>query len=372
MTAKAAIDHRLHSEGLQHVSKRLRIGIVGAGGIAQGAHIPGYKSVGDRVELAAISDIDVDRAKQVAEEHGFKSYYQDYEEMLQKADLDAVSVCTPNKFHAPVTIAALEAGCHVLCEKPPAITAAEAKAMVDKAAETGKKLTFGLHQRFQSEVQACKRLIDGGELGHIYAVRVDALRRRGIPGWGVFTNKELQGGGPVIDIGVHMLDVALYLMGYPKPVQILAKTYQEIGTRPGVGVMGEWDWDNFQVEDLAMAMIKFDNGASLLLESSFAQDMEELERMGVRLSGRNGGATVFPLKVFKEMYGGLYDITPAWLPRVERAHTAQVQHFVEACFGEHDVMVKGDEAVRLQQILENIYISADTDDIVYIGDAEAR
>jgi len=348
------------------VARQLRIGIIGVGGIAQYAHIPGYKELGDEVELVACADVNVERARQVAATYGIARAYEEYREMLEREELDAVSICTPNKFHAPATIAALEAGCHVLCEKPPALSVAEARAMVEAAARAGKVLTFGLHYRFTTEVQAAKRAIDGGEIGHVYAARVDAIRRRGIPGWGVFTNKELQGGGPVIDIGVHMLDTCLYLMGYPKPVQVLAKTYQEIGTRPGVGALGQWDWENFQVEDLAMAMIKLENGATILLETSFAQNIDVMERMNVRLSGREGGVNVFPLKISKEMHGGLYDITPAWLPKVEHPHREEVKHFVAACRGEHEPMVTAEEAVRLQQVLDAIYQSAEKDDIVYL------
>jgi len=362
---------RSYLEGVS-LSDRLRVGIIGVGGIATGAHIPGYQAVEDKVEFVACADVNADRAREVAEKFGFSASYGDYKEMLAKEKLDVVSVCTPNKFHAPATIAALEAGCHVLCEKPPALTTAEAVEMVKTAEKHGKILTFGLMTRYSSEVQACKRLIEGGELGKVYFARVDALRRRGIPGWGVFTNKELQGGGPVIDIGVHMLDTALYLMGYPKPTQVLASAYQEIGTRPGVGTMGSWDWQNFQIEDLAVAMIKFENGASILLETSFAQNIEELGKMNVRLSGTEGGANLFPLKVFKEAYGALYDWTPAWMPKVDKRHTEEVKHFVRACLGEvepgDDPMVTGSQAIRLQQVLDAIYQSAEKDDIVYINE----
>lgn len=340
--------------------------MIGTGGIARGAHIPGYKEIADMIELVACADVNLERAEEVAAEHGIGKAYSDYKEMLEKEKLDIVSVCTPNKFHAPASIAALEAGCHVLCEKPPAMNVKEAEAMIEAAKQNNKLITFGLHFRFSTEVQALKRLIDGGELGGIYAARVDALRRRGIPGWGVFTNKELQGGGPVIDIGVHMIDTALYLMGYPKPVQVLATTYQEIGNRPGVGTMGDWGWDHFEVEDLAMAMIKFDNGATVLLETSFAQNIEELSKMNVRLSGKDGGANVFPLKVFKEMHGGLFDYSPAWIKKVERPHREEVKHFVRACLGEHAPMVKPEEAIRLQHVLDAIYESAKLDDIVYL------
>lgn len=349
------------------MSRPLRIGIIGVGGIARSAHIPGYLALPDEAELVACADVAFDRAQAVASEFGIPHAFGDYQEMLRSVPLDAVSVCTPNKYHAPVTIAALEAGCHVLCEKPPALSAVEAEAMADKARSVGKVLTFGLHYRFRSEVQACKRMVDAGELGPIYFARVDAVRRRGIPGWGVFTNKALQGGGPVIDIGVHMLDLALYLMGYPKPRQVLATTYRSLGGRPGVGVLGAWDWERFEVEDLAAAMIKFEDGATILLETSFAQNIEELERMNVRLSGELGGANLFPFKVFKEMHGGLFDLTPAWLPPLRTAYTEEISHFLRACRGEVEPCVTLDEAVRLQQILDAIYRSAEIDDITTVG-----
>lgn len=348
------------------MSKKLRVGIIGVGGIATGAHIPGYRQILDRVELVACADVNEARARQVAEQHGFQQAYADYAVMLQKADLDAVSVCTPNKFHAPATIAALEAGCHVLCEKPPALAAREAEAMVAAAQKAGKVLSFGLHMRFTAEGQAARRFVDGGELGEVYAVRVNALRRRGIPGWGVFTNKELQGGGPLIDIGVHVLDLALYLMGYPQPTQVLGATYQKIGSRSGVGAMGPWDWKNFQVEDLAMGMIQFENGASLLLETSFAAEIEPMEEMSLRLSGTEGGLSLFPLKVFKETHGTLLNIAPAWLPRVDRPHTEEVKHFVNACLTGGEPMVKGHEAIRLQKILDSIYTSAESGKLVTV------
>ncbi|HEX6972537.1 MAG TPA: Gfo/Idh/MocA family oxidoreductase [Limnochordia bacterium] len=348
---------------------KLRVGIIGVGGIATHAHIPGYRQLLDRVELVACADVNAERAREVAARFEFRAAYADYREMLEKEALDAVSVCTPNKFHAPASIAALEAGCHVLCEKPPALTAAEAEAMVAAAEKAKRVLTFGLHMRFTAEAQAAKRLVDGGEMGDIYAVRVNALRRRGIPGWGVFTNKELQGGGPLIDIGVHMLDLALYLMGYPVPRQVFGATFQKIGTRPGVGAMGEWNWRDFQVEDLAMGMIRFANGAAILLETSFAAEIEPMEEMSIRLSGTQGGLSLFPLKVFKESHGTLYNLTPAWLPRVERPHGEEVKHFVDACLNGGPPMVKGYEAIRLQQILEAIYRSAESGELVTIPES---
>src|SRR5690625_3423648 len=222
------------------MSKRLKIGIIGAGGIATGAHIPAYLKCSDRVEIISVADIHKQKAEDCAEKFSIPYAFDNYEDMLTELTLDAVSICTPNKFHCSATLKALEAGCHVLCEKPPAMSYEEALIMETAAKKVGKILTYGFHYRYTPEVMALKRFIEGNELGDIYTARVTAMRRRGIPGWGVFTNKELQGGGALIDIGVHMLDVALYLMGYPEPDTVLASTYQKIGNKKGVGLSGEW------------------------------------------------------------------------------------------------------------------------------------
>ena len=216
------------------------------------------------------------------------------------------------------------------CEKPPAMTAEEAERMAQAAEKAGKILTYGFHYRHAPEVEALKRFVDAGELGEIYAARVHALRRRGIPGWGVFTNKELQGGGPLIDIGVHMLDTALYLMGYPEPEVVLGSTYQKLGNRKGVGVMGDWDWKNFSVEDMARGMIRFKNGASLILESAFAANLDPLEEMNVTLMGDEGGADLFPLKIYQEKHDTLVNITPAHLPE-KGSYELEIERFVDSC-----------------------------------------
>ncbi|WP_324717227.1 Gfo/Idh/MocA family oxidoreductase [Carboxydochorda subterranea] len=337
----------------------IRVGIIGAGGIATGAHIPGYQALGDQVELVAVADVDGERARRVAAEFGFARSYTDYHEMLAQETLDAVSVCTPNKFHAPATIAALRAGCHVLCEKPPATTVLEAQAMREAAAAAGRILTFGFHMRFKSEAQAAYRFVAAGELGEIYAGRVTAMRRRGIPSWGVFTNKALQGGGPLVDIGVHVLDLALWLMDYPQPETVLGATFQKLGTRPGVAPWGPWDWQHYEVEDMAHAMIRFANGASLLLETSFAANIEPMDEMNVRLQGTEGGLTLQPLRIHREAHETLVDVTPAWLPTV-KPHHAEVAHFVRCIRGEAQPLSTPDQAVALQQIVDAIYQSAET------------
>ncbi|WP_067935952.1 Gfo/Idh/MocA family protein [Alicyclobacillus kakegawensis] len=348
------------------MADKLRVGVIGAGGIAQSIHLPNYQKQADKVELVAIADVAHERARQAAEQFGIRHHYADYEQMLREVELDAVSVCTPNKFHAPAAIAALQAGCNVLCEKPPAMTVAEAEAMAEAAARSGKILTYGLHYRYTPEVLALKRFIDAGELGEVYAARSHAVRRRGIPGWGVFTNKELQGGGALIDIGVHMLDTALHLMGYPEPELVMGSTYQRLGTRKGVGLLGQWDWQNFTVEDMARGFIRFKNGATLVLEAAFAANVEKADVMQVQLMGVEGGADVFPLKIYQEKQDTLIDVTPVYLPK-KGGHEAEVEAFVAACLGGPKPLATPEQGVTLQKIINAVYQSAETGEAVRIG-----
>lgn len=336
----------------------LKVAIIGAGGIAEGVHLPNYKKLGEKVELVAVADVVKEKAVAMAQKHGIPHAFDDYKDMFEKVEIDAVSICTPNKFHKPATLAALEAGCHVLCEKPPAMTPEEAGEMAAAAERAGKFLTYGFHYRFAPEVQALKRFITAGELGKIYAARVMATRRRGIPGWGVFTNKELQGGGPLIDIGVHMLDTALYLMDYPEPESVYGVTYQELGIKKGVGLFGDWDWENYSIEDMARAMIRFKNGASIQLETSFAANIEQKEIMNVTLMGNEGGADVFPLKIYQEKHGTLTDTTPVFLP-TKGYHELEIERFVEDCLAGVEPLSKPSEGIAIQKMVNAIYESAE-------------
>ena len=337
----------------------LKVGIIGAGGIAKNVHIPNYIACGNQVEVVAIADVVVERAQEVAELYEIPHAFGSYNEMLEKVEIDAVSVCVPNKFHAEAAIAALKAGCHVLCEKPPAMNTEEAELMMETAKKVGKILTYGFHYRYSPEVEITKSFIDADEMGEIYSARVHAIRRRGIPGWGVFTNKELQGGGPLIDIGVHMLDTALYLMGYPEPEVVLGKTHQQIGNRKGVGLLGDWDYENFTVEDMAVGMVTFKNGATLTLEAAFAANVEKNDTMQVSLMGSKGGADVFPLKIYQEKHNTLLDITPAYPPQIN-GHKREITQFVASCIEGDTPLSTPEQGVIIQRIIDAIYESADT------------
>ncbi|MBW3622208.1 MAG: Gfo/Idh/MocA family oxidoreductase [Armatimonadetes bacterium] len=336
---------------------QLRVGIIGSGGIARGVHIPNYQKI-EGVEVVACADAFEETAKSCAEQFGINQWFTDYNEMLREVKLDIVSVCTPNYLHKDPTIAALNAGVHVMCEKPIAMNAQEGREMVEAAKKSGQKLAMGLMTRQQSDVQALKRAIDCGELGEIYFGKCHALRRRGIPGWGVFGEKDKQGGGPLIDIGVHILDTTLYLMGHPKPVAVSGQTYTKFGTRKDVlGLMGQWNTETFTVEDFAVGLIRFDNGATLEIESSFAANIEH-DVMDVKLLGDQGGCSLHPLKIYTEKHRTLYDITPVFLPRAS-SHEQNIKKFVEAIRNGTEVPVPGEQGLMVTEILDALYRSAE-------------
>ncbi|KGP90268.1 oxidoreductase [Pontibacillus chungwhensis BH030062] len=347
------------------MNRKLRVGIIGAGGIARSAHIPNYQNYSDGVEVVAVANHNKDKAEDCAHEFSIHHAYEDYRDMLREMELDAVSICTPNAFHAEQAIDSMQSGCHVLCEKPPAISASDAERMEEVANQTGKHLMYGFHFRFRSEVEAVKRFADEGEMGEIYAAEAKWNRRRGIPGWGVFTNKELQGGGTLIDNGIHMLDAALYLMGYPEPKTVLGVTYDKIGKRPGVGLLGEWDHENFSVEDMARGMITFQNGASLLFESSFAANIAEKDARVLKVMGDEGGADVFPLNMYQEKHGTLLDFKPAYL-KESNAHQKQVHHFLDCILKGEEPISLPDQGTLVQRIVEALYESASTGEAVKV------
>jgi predicted dehydrogenase len=338
----------------------LGIGIIGGGGIAQGVHIPGYQKLATAKVIAVSDPIEATR-KACEDKFGVEKTYADFEEMLANPNIHAVSVTTPNFLHADATIKALEAGKHVLCEKPLAMNAIEGQAMVDASRRTGNKLMCGYHYRFTPEVQMLKKFAEAGEFGDMYFARTIAMRRRGIPGWGMFISKELNGGGPLIDIGVHMLDSTLHVMGFPKPVKVFGSTYQKFGKRADVtGLMGQWNHEKFTVEDFAAAQILFENGASLHLESSFVAEQQEQDKMSFQIFGDRGGLSYNPLQMYKEQHGTMLDISPQYLPKGVSAHHAEIASFVDAVLNDTPVLTPGEEALEVTKIIDAIYKSSET------------
>ncbi|MDI3311158.1 MAG: Gfo/Idh/MocA family oxidoreductase, partial [Thermoanaerobacterium sp.] len=200
------------------MGEKIRVGIIGCGGIANGKHMPSLSKL-DNVEMVAFCDVNEEKALKAAKDYGVDGAktYNDYRKLLEDKSIDVVHVCTPNKSHSDITVDALEAGKHVMCEKPMAKTANDAKRMLDAAKRTGKKLTIGYQNRFRPDSQYLHKLCQDGVLGEIYFAKAHAIRRRAVPTWGVFLNEEEQGGGPLIDIGTHALDLTLWMMNNYKP-----------------------------------------------------------------------------------------------------------------------------------------------------------
>ncbi len=338
---------------------KLRVAIIGAGQIAKVSHISNYQTRNE-VEVVAVCDTNLEAAASVAAQFHIPEFFQDHNKMIETLRPDAVSICIPNKFHSKVTCDAIERGCHVLCEKPPALSVEEAVRMETAAKVHNRLLSFGFHFRYGENVTLIKNKIDNGDFGTIYGAKVIWTRRRGIPGWGNFTNKDLQGGGPMIDIGSHMLDLAVYLLGYPEIDYVCATAHDLIGKQgSGVGFMGNWDPAKFAVEDALFGFIRFKNGSSMNLETSFALNIKEKDIRNVHLYGEKLGATLFPLEIFGEEHGRM--MNSSYLMEDGRdLHAVEIDNFVNACLGKEELLVTSEQAVYIQKLICALYESAAT------------
>ncbi|MDY7011219.1 MAG: Gfo/Idh/MocA family oxidoreductase [Planctomycetota bacterium] len=337
------------------MAKTIKIGVIGAGMISN-FHMGGYREC-PGAEVVAVCDVMADRAKTAAEKFDIPKTFTSVGRMLAMKEIDAVSVCTPNIDHMRSTLKALAAGKHVLCEKPIAMNARQAQTMIDAAGKARKKLMIALNNRFRSDTQFLKKIIEAGKIGKPYYARSLSIRRRGVPSWGVFGQKKLQGGGPLIDIGVHMIDMTWYLMGCPRPVSVSGKTYETIGATPGhVGQFGRWDHKTYDVEDFAVALVRFADGATMSIESSFCVNLDR-DVFGCHIVGDKGGVGIDPLRVQLEMGGHLMDCTPIHIPE-NRMYNEEIAAFVDAVAGNKPVPVPATEAIWTTQIIDAIYASS--------------
>ncbi|HMS55177.1 MAG TPA: Gfo/Idh/MocA family oxidoreductase [Fimbriimonadaceae bacterium] len=347
------------------MAKKLKVGIVGSGGIAVGCHMPGYASMPDLCEIVSVCDVNEEAAKAAAEKFSVGSVTTSYHDVLNNPEIDAVSITTPNALHFQPTVDALRAGKHVLCEKPLAMNASEAKEMCKVAKESGKILQVALQMRFSGPLKFAKEFIDAGHMGQIYYAKAQALRRRGVPSWGVFIDKDKQGGGPLIDIGVHILDATLFLMGYPKPVSVFGQTWDHLGKNPALfNNWGDYDRSKFTVEDFAAALIKFEDGSAVTLESSFMGNMDG-DPFQTQVYGTKAGAIVKgwgddAVRIFTEQDRQLFNLTPVNVPKVESSHIAEVQAFVHAILEGAPSPVPGENGLTLNAIFDAIYKSSIT------------
>lgn len=336
--------------------EKVRIGIVGAGNIATNAHLPAYQNC-EEAQIVAVADLNIGRAQKLAEKYHIPQVYSSVEEMLQKADIDAVDVCTWNCAHAEVTIAAARAGKHVLCEKPLTVDRDSALRMQEAIEKEGVRFLLGVPSRFNPPYHLARELLDRGELGEVYYARASYIRRRGTPcGW--FTDMKASGGGPVLDIGVHKIDAAWYLMGTPKPTRVSAVASNRIGDFQTKGV-DRWqgtscDDNQYNTEDFGAGVIHFENGAALLFEASWA--LNSPERRDVEIYGTKAGLTLEPLVVYGERDGYLSDdhLTPAQ----GSSWDLEIAHFVDMVKNGAESRVPIEQAVEMQKMLCGIYDSA--------------
>ena len=360
------------------MSKRLRIGIIGCGGIANGKHMPSIKAV-DRADMVAFCDLVPERAEKAAKEYGTPDakVYTDYKELLKDPTIDVVHVLTPNRSHAELTIDALHAGKHVMCEKPMAKTAADARRMVEAAKETGKKLTIGYQHRHKPESRFLKSVIERGDLGDIYYAKALAIRRRGTPNWGVFLNEYEQGGGPLIDIGTHSLDLTLYLMNNYKPRMVVGTKYKKVEHPECGNPWGGWAEGANTLEDAAFGFIVMENGATITLDATWALNtIEPIPEGSVQLCGSKAGAQIKNgLSINKAEFDRLIEVVPdmaaggvAFYDGVkETPGITEQRRWIDALENDTAPVVLPEQACVVSEILEAIYTSARTGEPVYFN-----
>ncbi len=359
------------------MDKKLRVGIIGCGGIANGKHMPNLHKI-EEVEMVAFCDIVKEKANLAAARFGSKDakVYTDYKKLLKDESIDVVHVCTPNRSHGFITVASLEAGKHVMCEKPMAKTYADAKKMLEAAHKTGKKLTIGYQQRWRGDSMYLKEECEKGTLGDIYYARSIALRRRAVPTWGVFLNEFEQGGGPLIDIGTHALDLTLWMMDNYKPRMVVGTTFKKMGDQTQTAnAWGDWDPAKFTVEDSAFGFIVMENGATVVLESSWALNIAEPNEAVMVLCGDEAGADMLDglrinyVKNNRQVIekpdfrtGGV----AFYEGKSSEPSELECRAWIDAVINDKPVSTKPEQAIVVTQILEAIYKSAKSGRPVYI------
>lgn len=359
----------------------LRVGIIGCGGIANGKHLPALAQL-ETVELTAFCDLIKERAQEAADKYGTETaqVFTDYQEFL-KEELDVVHVCTPNATHAFLSIAALEAGNHVMCEKPMAKSTKEAQAMIAAAEKTGKKLTIGYQNRFRTDSQYLHTICQEGALGDIYFAKAHAIRRRAVPTWGVFLDAEAQGGGPLIDIGTHALDLTLWMLDNYQPKYVVGNAFRKLADKENsANAWGPWDPKEYTVEDSAFGYVVMEDGTAIFLESSWALNTRDVKEAKTTLCGTLGGADMeagltingeehqllFEKQIELETGGvDFYDGTD------DSPATAEARSWINSILHDTEPVVKPAQALVVTQILEAIYRSSEIGAPVFLKEEQA-
>lgn len=354
---------------------KVKVGIIGCGRIAFGKHLPALQTI-DEVELVAFCDIIIENAEEAKEKFGTPDakVYEDYKELLKDDSIEVVHVLTPNRAHSFVSVDAMHAGKHVMCEKPMAINSAEAKKMLDAQKETGKLLSVGYQNRYRDDSQYLKATCERGDLGDIYFAKAHALRRRAVPNWGVFLNEYEQGGGPLIDIGTHALDLTLWCMNNYKPKSVVGNVYKKLNDQENSGNdFGPWDKNEFTVEDSAFAFITMEDGATIILESSWALNTLDIDEAKTSLCGTKAGADMKDgLRINSDDFGRLNVLKPQLGSggvafnsgnTNDRPENREARVFYDAVLYNKPLTVTAEQAFVVTNILEAIYESAKTGEI---------
>ena len=343
---------------------KIRLAFIGTGSISA-SHLAALAKLPE-FEVVAGCDIKPERLEWFKQQPGCQNaaVYADYNEMLKKEKIDAVDVCTPNGVHAPATIAALNAGCHVICEKPMAMNPQECEAMCAAAKKAGKLLEIGFQWRYHPATQMCIRAVKEGLLGDILYVKVHAMRRRGVPNWGVFGQKALQGGGPMIDIGVHQIEAAHCAIGQPKPVAASGRTWTFLGDKPStvVSVWPNWDYKTYTVEDLCVGQVRFENGVLMQIESSFCAHLEENEYLTWEVMGTKGGFSFKDNTLYHDLAGTMVNSKAAFLPTEDEwgmFFYNKLKNFGDAILKGTPLGADGEEGMTVQKIIDGLYRSAE-------------
>lgn len=342
---------------------KIRVGVIGVGGISN-EHINAYLK-NSNVELCAFCDINEVQLEKMGEKYGIIKLYTDMEEMFKVENLDAVSICTWNSDHATCSIAALNAGINVLCEKPMATSVEEAIAMKEAAEKNDKLLMIGFVRRFGNDCAILKEFMDVDYFGEIYYSKATYLRRMGNPG-GWFGDKSRSGGGPLIDLGVHVIDFVRYVLGNPKPISVYGATFQKLFDRKNLkdeiqySSASKTDNDICDVEDLASAMIRFDNGAVLSVEASFSLNIKK-EEGKIELFGTKAGAKIDPeLEIYTEINNYMADVNLKTNTALnfEGLFANEINHFVSCINDGKTCIAPAEDGIELMRILDAVYKSA--------------
>ena len=357
------------------MSAKYRVAVVGNGMIANAAHIPAWKDVADKVEIVAVADNREQAAMETAERHGIPHWYTDYNELLEKTKPDIVSVCTPNCYHKEVTIAALKAGAHVLCEKPITTNEADAIEMYATAEKCGKILYVNQTMRFSPQILAAKRFIEEGLIGNAYFAEANAIRRRGIPKWGFFHMKEHNAAGPGFDIGVHIIDSLLWILGSPKVISACGSAYMELGNKDekleeslaesgapaGLFTPRQYDWREFDVEDFIAGFVRLEGGLTLIVKASWA--INAPEDSGVTfIAGTKGGIKLMPQPELITNVAGYQVNTRIKIPKGPSVdfygHYDSSKQLIAVIEGREEIVVKKEQVLNVVRVLDALYASS--------------